>query len=228
MSNPLSGIPDPEIPRPVRRRFQPSPVQEALGEMKEALQARLQGIRPKIQRIQRGANDAGRRAQRYSRDLWLRGKRNPRKLGLVGGAIALTLVGAYGVSASMAETSLCPSGRAGKAPKFLMLMDSIPPVTAGSELDIQYEVCGLASGTQYRGKVRLMPQQQRLAGKKKSSQPKPTVISFKDRADGVATRRQQPVSLASTKPGTYTLELVIADNKGRERKRAQKIVIKAR
>jgi hypothetical protein len=51
-------------------------------------------------------------------------------------------------------------------------------------------------------------------------------VSFKDRADGVSTRREQPVSLASTKPGTYTLELVIADGKGRERKRAQKIVVR--
>ncbi len=227
MSNPLPGIPDPEIPRPVRRRFQPSPVQEALGEMKEALQAWLQGIRPKIQRMQRGAKDAGRRAQRYGHDLWLRGKRNPRRSGLVGGAIVLTLVGAYAVSASMANTSLCPPVKAGKASKFLVVMDSIPHAAAGSKLNIQYEVCGLASGTPYRGKIRLV-QQQQLAAKKKSSQPKPTVMSFKDRADGVATRRQQPVSLVSTKPGTYTLELTIADNKGRERKRVQKIVIRGR
>jgi hypothetical protein len=106
----------------------------------------------------------------------------------------------------------------------MVLMDSIPQAAAGSKLEIQYEVCGLSSGTPYRGKVRLV-QQQRLAGKKKSSKPKPTVVSFKDRADGVATRRQQPVSLASTKPGKYTLELVIADGKGRERKRVQKVTV---
>ena len=225
MSNPLSGIPDPEIPRPVRRRFQPSPVQEALGEMKEALQARLRRIQPTFQRMQRGAKDASRQAWRYGQDLWFRGKRNPKRLGLAGGAVALTLVGAYAVSASMSNRSLCPSAITGKAPKFLVLMDSIPQMAAGSKFEIQYDVCGLASGTPYRGKVRLV-QQQRLAGKKKSSQPKPTVVSFKDRADGVATRRQQPVSLASTKPGTYTLELVVADSKGRERKRTQKVVLR--
>ena len=227
MSNPLSGIPDPETPRPVRRRFQPGPVQEALGEMKDALRARLPRVQAAIQRARRGAKDASRQAQRYAHDLWFRGKRNPRKFGLAGGAVALTLVGAYAVSASMANRSLCPSGSAGKAPKFLVLMDSVPQMTTGSKLEIQYEVCGLASGTPYRGKVRLV-QQQRLAGKKKSPQPKPTVVSFKGQADRVVTRRQQPVSLASTKPGTYTLELVVADNKGRERKRAQKLVVKAR
>ena len=225
MSNPLSGIPDPEIPRPVRRRFQPSPVQEALGEMKDALRARLRRIQPAVQRMQRGAKDAGRRAQRYGQDLWLRGKRNPRRFGLTGGAVAVTLVGAYAVSASMANGSLCPSVPGGNAPKFMVLMDSIPQAAAGSKLEIQYEVCGLSSGTLYRGKLRLV-QQQRTIAKKKSAPAKPLVVSFKDRSQGLATRGEQQVSLGSTKPGTYTLELVVADNKGRERKRMQKIIVR--
>jgi hypothetical protein len=227
MSNPLSGIPDPEIPRPVRRRFQPGPVQEALGEMKDALRARLRRIQPAVQKIQRQAKDAGRRARRYGQDLWFRGKRNPGRFGLAAGAVALTLVGAYAVSASMANGSLCPSGTGGKQPKFMVLMDSIPQAAAGSKLEIQYEVCGLTSGTPFRGKVRLL-QQQRAIAKKKSAAAKPLVVSFKDRSEGLATRGEQQVSLGSTKPGTYTLELVVADSKGRERKRTQKVVIKSR
>ncbi|HJR17338.1 MAG TPA: hypothetical protein VJ808_10835 [Gemmatimonadales bacterium] len=192
--------------------------------MKDALQARLRRIQPTLRRMQRGANDARHRAQRYTLDLWLRGKRNPRRLGIGGGAVALTLVTAYAVSASIADQSLCPSGTHGKPPKFLVLMDSIPQAAAGSKLDIQYEVCGLASGTPYRGKVRLV-QQQRTIAKKKSAASKPLVISFKDRSQGLATRGNQQVSLGSTKPGKYTLELVVADNKGRERKRVQKIIV---
>jgi hypothetical protein len=84
----------------------------------------------------------------------------------------------------------------------------------------------LPSGTPYLGRVRLA--QQRAGGKKKSAKPKPLVVSFKDRVDGVATRRQQELDLASTKPGAYTLELSVADNRGRERKRVQKVLIKAR
>jgi hypothetical protein len=225
MSNPLSEIPDPEHSRPVRSRFRPSPVQEALGEMKAAVQARLRRIQPTVQRMQRGAKDAGRRAQRYGQDLWFRGKRNPKRLGLAGGAVVLTLAGAYAVSASMADTSLCPSGRAGKPAKFMVLMDSVPHATAGSKLEIQYEVCGLASGTPYRGKVRLV-QPQRMIGKKKSAAAKPLVVSFKDRSEGLATRGKQQVSLGSTKPGKYTLELVVADGKGRERKSVQRIVVR--
>jgi hypothetical protein len=224
MSNPLSGIPDPEHSRPVRSRFRPSPVQEALREMKDALQSRLRRVQPAVQRLQRGAKDASRRAQRYGQDLWYRGKRNPRQLGMVGGAVALTLAGAYAVSASMASKSLCPSSTTGKAPKFVVLMDSIPQAAAGSKLEIQYEVCGLTSGTPYRGKVRLV-QPQKPIGKKKSA-VKPLVVSFKDRSKGLATRGEQQVSLGSTKPGKYTLELVVADNKGRERKSVQKIVVR--
>ncbi|HET6778826.1 MAG TPA: hypothetical protein VFH26_08045 [Gemmatimonadales bacterium] len=193
--------------------------------MKDALQARLRRIQPGVHKMQRGARDAGRRALRYAQDLWFRGKRDPRRLGLAGGALALTVLTAYGVSASMANRSLCPPGINGKAPKFLVLMDSIPQVAAGSKLDIQYEVCGLASGTPYRGKVRLV-QQQKTVARKKSAAAKPLVVSFKDRSGGLATRGEQQVSLGSTKPGKYTLELVVADNKGRERKRVQKIVVR--
>ncbi len=225
MSNPLTGIPDPEQSRPVRSRFRPSPVQEALGEMKDAVRTRLRRIHPTLQRMQRGAKDASRRAQRYGQDLWYRGKRNPKQFGLVAGAVTLTLAGAYAVSASMASKSLCPSSTTGKAPSFVVLMDSIPWAGAGSKLAVQYEVCGLASGTPFRGKVRLV-QPQKTIGKKKSAAVKPLVVSFKDRSKGLATRGEQQVSLASTKPGKYTLELIVADNKGRERKSVQKIVVR--
>jgi hypothetical protein len=103
-------------------------------------------------------------------------------------------------------------------------MDPIPHPPAGSELTIDYDVCGLKSGTPYRGRVRLS---QQVAGKKKkSTKPKPLVVTFQDRVDGPATRRSQEVNLGVTKPGTYTLELSVIDNQGRERKRLQKVVVK--
>lgn len=225
MSDPFSGIPDPGMPRPTRRRFQPGLVQEALRAMQETLRARLPVAKGALRRAERVAKEAIRQGQRYAKDLWLRGKRNPRTFGLTTGAVALTLAGAYALSASGAGRSLCPPVSDGKTPKFLVLMDSVPQVAAGSELEIHYDVCGLASGTAYRGRVRLA---QQVKKKKGSAKPKPLVVSFKDQVDGVATRRHQQLDLASTKPGAYTLELVVADNKGRERKRVQKVVIKAR
>ena len=168
MSQPFSGIPDPGFPRPTRRRFQPGVVQEALRAMQEALRAALL--------VARGAL---RRAQRYGEDLWLRGKRNPRTFGLIGGAVALTLIGAYALSASGAGRSLCPPTSDRKTPRFLLLLDRVPHPAAGSELEIHYDVCGLPSGTPYRGRVRLS--QQPPGGKKKkkgSAKPKPLLVTF--------------------------------------------------
>jgi hypothetical protein len=230
MSQPFSGMPDPGNPRPMRRRFQPGVVQEAL-------RAAQRGAQDGLRAAQRGAQEGLRRARLFGGDLWLRGKRKPRTFGLIGGAVALTLVGAYALSASGAGRSLCPpAGQARSSdskvnkgrntPRFLLLMDPVPHPAAGSEVEIHYDVCGLPSGTAYRGRVQLS--QQRAGGKKKSAKPKPLVVTFRDQVDGLATRRSQQLVLGSTRPGTYTLELSVVDAQGRERKRLQKLVVKAR
>jgi hypothetical protein len=211
MSNPFSGIPDPGTPRPMRRRFQPGVMQEGF---RAALRAAQEGLR---------------RARRYGEDLWLRGRRNPRPFALIGGAVALTLVGAYALSASGAGRSLCPPAGEVKGrttPRFLLLMDPVPHPAARSEMAIHYDVCGLPSGTPYRGRIRLSPKQ--AGGKKKgSAKPKPLVVTFQDEADGLATRRSQQLKLGSTKPGAYTLEFSVTDKQGRERKRLQMVLVKA-
>lgn len=236
MSDPFSGIPDPGTPRPIRRPSQPGLVQEAFRALRETLRPALPAARRALRQSQRVAKDAlwqARRvareahwqARRHGQDLWLRGKRNPRTFGAIGGAVGLTLVGAIALSASGAGQSLCPPTNGGKTPQFRLLMDRVPQVAAGSAVEIHYDVCGLASGTPYQGRVRLVPQQ--AGGKKKSPKPKPMVLSFKDRVDGVATRRHQELNLATTKPGSYRLELSIADERGRERKTVQKVLVKA-
>ena len=226
MSDPFSGIPDPKIPRPIRRRFEPGLVQEALRAMRDSLRATLPPATRALQRTSQTATEAFRRAQRQGQDLWRRGRREPRTVGLIAGAVALTLAGAYTLSASAAGRSQCPPTSTGKTPKFLLLMDTVAQASAGSELEMLYDVCGLPSGTTYRGRVRFTPQ--RTAGKKGSTKIKAQVVSFKDEADGVATRRQQLLSLASTKPGGYTLTLSVTDSRGRERTRVQNVLVKPR
>ena len=206
-------MPNPGAPRPFKRRFQPRMLQETL------------------RAAQRGAEEGLRRAQRYGADLWLRGKRNPRTFGLIGAAVVLTLGGAYALSASGTD-SLCPPVSGARSTRFLLLMDPVANPAARSEVEIHYDVCGLSSGTPYRGRVRLTQQQPALQKKKKkkkgSAKPKPVVVAtFQDKVDGPATRRSQQLALGSTKPGAYTLELSVVDNQGRERKRLQKILIKA-
>jgi hypothetical protein len=213
MNQPFSGLPDPGGPSPFKRRPQESGMQESIREM------------------WRGARQHGeaamRTTQRHAEDLWRRAKRHPRSFGLGGAAVVLTMVGAYALNAS--GRSLCPSTGGGKAPKFLLLMDPVPTPAAGSELTINYDVCGLKSGTPFRGRVRLTQVQApvKKKSKKKPAPPKSVVVNFKDKADGLADRRQQELNLGATKPGKYTLELTVTDNQGRERKRLQKLVVKA-
>ena len=147
MSQPFSEIPDPGAPRPFKRRFQPSVVQDML--------------RAALHTARRQGDAAVRAAKRHGQDLWYRGKRHPRTVGIIAGAIAVTFVGAYALSASGAGRSLCPKG----IPKtqFLLLVDPVLNQAAGSEVDIHYDVCGLSSGTPYRGRVQLS--QQKPAGK---------------------------------------------------------------
>jgi hypothetical protein len=104
-------------------------------------------------------------------------------------------------------------------------MDPLPYPAARAELKIHYDVCGLPSGTPYRGKVQLA--QQKPKTKKGAAKPKPLVVTFQDKVDGPATRRYQELNLGATKPGPYTIELTVVDNRGRERKRFQKILVKA-
>jgi hypothetical protein len=165
------------------------------------------------------------RAKRHARDAWSRGRRHPRAIGLIAGALVLTLAGAYTLSASGTGQSLCPPVTS-KTAQFSLLVDRVPRSRAGSELEIRYDVCGLPSGTPYHGRAKLS--QQRPTGKKKASQPKPLVVAFRDKVDGPATRRSQEMDLTYTKPGTYSLELLVVDNKGRERKKVQKIEIQPR
>jgi hypothetical protein len=184
--------------------------------VREAWQSLLRGIRPYARRLQQTGQDG-----------WRHAKRHPRALSAAGGTVTLMLIGVYALNATAGPGhSLCPASfgkPGGKRPAFLLLMDSLPRATsAGTELDVHYDVCGLASGTAYRGKIQLTPQRP-VRKKRPSSQLKPLVITFREKADGVASRHRKPFQLETTKPGAYTLELSITDNQGRERKRSQKI-----
>jgi hypothetical protein len=210
MSQPFFGMPDPGTPRPFKRSIQP-------GVIQDALRATLRLVGPYSEEALRGA-------KRYGGDLWRRGKRNPRALTLGGVAVALTLVGAYALSATGTGRSLCPPTGDEKRGPFLLLMDRVPPAASGAELEIHYDVCGLPSGTLYKGKIQLS---QKPTGKKAPA-PKPVVVKFQDKVDGTATRREREMELGSAKPGAYTLELTVVDDQGRVRKKAQKVQISAR
>jgi hypothetical protein len=210
MSQPFTRIPEPEIPRPFKRRLQPNGVQQ----------------------IMEGAWRAGRRQGdalwRKSQELWRRSKRHPKVIGMVAGGVALTLLGAYTLNASGAGRSVCASAQAAARTEksgFLVLMDPVGSPVAGPELEIHYDVCGLSSGAAYRGRVQIS---RPLAARKGTAKASQVVLTFRDKVDGPATRRHRELNLGKLKTGVYTLELVVSDGKGRERKSTQKFRVAPR
>jgi len=222
MTQPISRIPEPEIARPFKRRFQPNGMQLAL--------------RDGWTRARRKGGELWRKGKRQGAEIWRQGKRHPRVIGMIGGAAALTLVGGYTLSATGSARSLCATsletGSSGskkiKTPGFLVLMEPIGAAAAGSELEVRYDVCGLPSGTAYRGRLQITQQQVAKKNKKGSARPRTLIVNFKDEADGMATRREREVELRNLKPGAYTVQLSVVDGRGRERKTQQKIQVKAR
>ncbi len=219
MTQPFLRTPEPEIPRPFKRRFQPNGMQLA--------------IRDGLNQARRKGGELWRTGKRQGEELWRRGKRHPRVLGMIGGAAALMLVGSYTLSATGSGRSLCasalqagpPGSKKIKTPRFMVLMEPIGSAATGSELEVRYDVCGLPSGTAYRGRLAIT--QQRVA-KKTSAKPKTLIVNFKDEVDGVATRREREVELRNLKPGAYNIELSVVDGRGRERKTQRKLQLKAR
>jgi predicted Ser/Thr protein kinase len=171
--------------------------------------------------------NAGRLLLGRCRDLWLAGKRRPRPFAVTGGVVAMALIAAYAGGSAGSSRSLCPTALPVGAndPEFLLLMDPVPHQAAGSTLKISYDVCGLPAGTPYRARLRLSKQEDFLK-KVFGDKSKAIVVTFQDRVDGAATRRSRNLDLDKAQPGSYSLELVVRDNRGRERKRVQSLSVK--
>ena len=126
------------------------------------------------------------------------------------------------IGSSGGGPSLCPA--ASDSAGFLLLLDPVPSRPAGSDLEVFYDVCGLASGTTYSSRLRLSRQDEGLK-KLFGGGSKPVIATFQERAEGPATRRRRTIGLEVVRPGPYTLELMVTDNRGRARRRAQTVLV---
>src|SRR4051794_33105560 len=101
MSQPFSGIPDPGSRPPIRRRMQPGVVQQTVQAVLRSTRRKCQDLwlqgKPVAQNLWLRGNwysrDLWRRGERCAQNVWSRGKRNPRTVGLIGAALAVTVVG---------------------------------------------------------------------------------------------------------------------------------------
>ncbi len=144
-------------------------------------------------------------------------RRSWRRLAFAGGiAVSLALLAAFGAREIRERRSVCPS--ATPVEEFLVLLDPPGQVSGGERLDLRYDVCGLNRGTPYTVQVRVA-RREGLVGRVLRKN-RALGVTFRERADGPATRRRRTIGLDVARPGEYTLEMTVTDNRGRRRARS--------
>ena len=126
-------------------------------------------------------------------------------------AVAVLTFTAFRRTGAARSDSRCPTGVAmdGKRP-FGVLVDSIGSTPQGSDMNVHFDVCGLAEGTPFKVKMSIVRDGTRHAADRMTA-------SFDDTAAGVGTRRAHSLAVASLPGGSYRLTIVVTDDKGRKR-----------
>jgi hypothetical protein len=111
--------------------------------------------------------------------------------------------------------ALAPS--LGRAVPFTILMDAPGAQDEGDDLDVYYDVCGLAPGTPYTTKVSVTRNGflNRLVGRSAG----PVTATWNESAGSNAVRRHRTLDSDELPAGQYTLSLTITDGSDRVRER---------
>ena len=163
-----------------------------------------------------------------SRSIVRRAGRFVRKVAAAGIAVVASY---YAIHFGVKHRSRCPlpaaaAGKAGAdtvvpstAPRaFTLLVDAIGANKQGTNLDVYYDVCGLENGTTFTTHVavsRSTSGLKRLLG----GGVQPIALSYDEKAGGPAVRRHRTISFGEMPAGSYALDVVVLDEKGRRRER---------
>ena len=111
--------------------------------------------------------------------------------------------------------ALAPS--MGTAVPFTILMDAPSGQDEGDDLDVYYDVCGLAPGTTYTTRVSITRNDflSRLVGRSVD----PITATYSESASSSAVRRHRTLDAGELAAGQYTLSLTITDASDRVRER---------
>jgi len=132
------------------------------------------------------------------------------------GVIAFGVLVVTAFHTTTRHQSRCPAGVAmdGRRP-FGVLVDSIGGTRRGSELNVRYDVCGLAEGATFKTRLSLIRAEN---GRKLTSADKVSA-TFEDTAGGPALRRKRAVDLGALPAGSYRVAIVVIDDRGRRREK---------
>lgn len=157
---------------------------------------------------------------------WLRSRTRHFWAAVIGGAVGCWLTYAVGHYAFM-QRSRCPKLSASSGddsatslamarPRpFTVMTDPVGSLRHGSDLDVYYDVCGLSEGT-IKTRITVTRSEsglRRLFG----DGVEPVTVSNEDAVTGPAMRRHQSIEFGEMPAGTYALDIVVKDERGRVR-----------
>jgi serine/threonine protein kinase len=131
-------------------------------------------------------------------------------------AIGVFAVSAFHTTTAKRSESRCPTGVAmdGKRP-FGVLVDSVGPARPNANLDVHYDVCGLAEGSKFKVRMTVVRAE---AGRRASERDRVTA-SLEETASGPGMRLAHTLALGPLPAGSYRFTVVVTDDRGRRRER---------
>jgi hypothetical protein len=166
---------------------------------------------------------------------WL-GARTPRFWATAGGVAVAGVTAYYGVHFATTHRSRCPQSAAAAArggdgvdgtaaSSFTLLVDPMRAQSPASEVELYYDVCGLADDAPFTTDVVVARSDFSIKRLLKRGYA-PVEASFADEADGPATRRHRTIDTGELTGGSYSVVVVVTDVDGRRRQRRTQLVVR--
>lgn len=127
-----------------------------------------------------------------------------------------------GTRSAGSDTRSAGNGTKSAAPtprSLSLLVDAIDPASTGDEIDVYYDVCGLAEDTPFTTRIDVVRNQsglRKLFGGGASA----VTGSFDETASSPATRRHREIDLGTLPEGAYSVRVSVTDDKERRRERS--------
>ncbi|GAC1686883.1 MAG: hypothetical protein NVS9B3_05350 [Gemmatimonadaceae bacterium] len=127
-----------------------------------------------------------------------------------------------------ARAAIAPGADSVTASRSLsLLVDAVGAQTPGRALQLYYDVCGLPKGAPFSTRAVVSRNESGLR-RFLGSSVSPVVMSFDETADGPSTRRHETLDIGELPSGSYGLDVVITDERGRRREKVIGFQILAR
>lgn len=115
-------------------------------------------------------------------------------------------------TSSAATTSITDTNAARRPPSFAVLVDDLER----GETQVHYDICGLGKGTRYTTQITVKKKE---SGLKRffTGNVAPVTAKFDDNSRGPAMRRHRTIEMSGMPAGSYSVAVVVTDDRGRRR-----------